>query len=355
MEKYIVEMYEIADKLFDREKIITLLLDLISKDISSSYLFEITDFNNIKAIQKKCPEIDLTKYYFKNKCFDKTFDFISNLNETWDNSNPNKVPILQKNEFISILNFFKNSGRCYSTAIYGIDGIKWSKNTKNNIHITGTYGYEKAKSYFYEGQNYLSNSIIVSKVTLDKNIKIYVSHKVSEEEDYYYLHKVQEYLGKATYTRIFYAPTTLEERIEFEKRKAKDKEKYLELINKIHTNKIKLPYELHDVTFEYDYTEPINVRKLVKEIFLKKEWQPFKRDYKSFGIPIKRIKEDVEIELYIDATHKGHYMQTILAYNSKYFYCGENINYIYYLKNEEEVKKYLENIKIIGDTIYEQL
>ena len=359
MEKYIVEKYNIKNISEERVKLHSLLMSFISQNLCSSYLFEFTnvdlDIGEFDYLQKRCAGSDLQKFMFglEFEGESKKRTFISNLNNSWEYPNPNNNVDIQKEEFISILNHIKDFRIACSTALYGLDEIKWSKNSKTPSK--GTYGFDKAKNYFDQGFNYLSNSIIVSKVGIDKNIVMYISYKVNEEEDYFYLNKIHEELGTPKFARTWYAPSTPEERLVWEKKKSEAYDKFLSVLNMIQIEKNNLPHKLKIQYYRDEFTDAINVRKLIKEILLLAGWTFFKKYTESFGTPIKRSKGESDIELYIDATHKGHYLQVLLGYNSKYYSFCQNINYTYELKDEKEVREYLENIKVLGDIIYDDM
>lgn len=367
MEKYIVKNYTFNDK----DSTVKLLLNLHSTLRFKSYLFELGDVDkvNIDRIQKNCSGIALTKYMFTYTFEhmraewipeeDTKYIFVSNLDDNWMYSNPNPCDRVSEAEFLALVNYFKKRSWDCSTIMLGINGIKWNENVSENEIESGTYGYEKAKSYFHHGEKYLSNSVIISKERFDKKVYATVSYQ-EKYKDATILNRTLQLLGNCHSEEVLYAPSNDEERVMWDNKAQIAKDKFNALMENLGGKYDGLPHSLKNEQnsdlFLQQNLQTINVKKLLKSTLVPCGWQIInEKDNRIIGIPLKKKKQESEITIYVDSTHKGHYLQLQILYKSTYFSFNDNINYSFFLKEESDVQHYVENICDIAEYIYERL
>ena len=177
-----------------------------------------------KSLIKRYEELGLNIYYQRipnRNMQDKDYyepekhDYFlnSNLDASWEFSNPAKFERLEKSYFCDIVAFCaKLTSTQYSTYMLGFDEIEWDGKPVRG----GTYGHKKAESVFKGGSNYLSNSLFISKIAYEnKPLKAYISF----EEKYKESGKIRDIigqLGKEKGRQTYFAPESNEEREQLE-------------------------------------------------------------------------------------------------------------------------------------------
>ena len=304
--------------------------------------------------KKKLAELNLTKYayvrvfehtknspYYDPKKDDR--QLLSNLNSAWFWYNETENDSLDESKFRDIVAFGDTVGSHVSTVMYGIDEIEWGGKPVS----PGTYGYKKAEGLYDGGNNYLSNSVIVSKIPYEgKPFKVYVSC----EKEYRDLEVVEEMissLGKKIGEKTYFAPENEEERHEWEETYREAEERYKAMIAKTKELAKTLPKRFEPQSLMAKFEAKINVKKCVKNCFCPDGWEL------GYGNTVSKRKGDSVITVYIDSLDKGHYLQALMDYSNIKFYFGDNINYIFELKDEANVCAYLDNVKIMAETVYE--
>ncbi len=325
-------------------------------------LFKHKDKVSSKKIQK-FESLDLQRFYHvkvlehlaKSPYYDSDRDdrkLFSNLDSSWDWSNKNNTESLNNDTFEKLIDFIDNlSLMDVSTIMLGIDEIEWGGNAVGH----GTYGYEKAKSAFHGGENYLSNSIIIYKAPYEhKPYTVYLSC----EKRFRALDSVNDIitsLGKIKNEEAFYAPEDEAERKEWE-------QAYAEAELKFEAMKANLPDIMNNMpeeTKEYqEYQQGVsnNVRKIIKQILCTDGWEQKKNTvFSGVGTMVIKDKDDSSVAVIIDSLHGGQLLQALIFYVNPKFKLGLHTNYQCVAINEEEVAKYLKNIKYIADYVYDAL
>lgn len=341
-----IKATEICDKVLEKVKYNRLFFEFQN-------LFKWSDTVSERK-KKKLAELDLTKYayvrvfehtksspYYDPKKDDR--QLISNLNSAWFWYNETENDSLDESKFRDIVAFGDTVGSHVSTVMYGIDEIEWG----GKPVAPGTYGYEKAEGLYDGGNNYLSNSVIVSKIRYEgKPFKVYVSC----EKEYRDLEIVEEMissLGKKIGEKTYFAPENEEERHEWEETYREAEGRYKAMIAKTKELAKTLPKRFEPQSPMAEFNDKINVKKSVKNCFCPDGWEL------EYGNTVSKRKGDSVITVYIDSLHKGHYLQALMDYRSIKFYFGDNINYIFTLKDEADVCAYLDNVKIMAEAVYE--
>ena len=368
MEKYNIIQFKLSDK----NKAFAIMTELIKSIRHNSLLFEFWGVKDFDRIQKDIPQIDLKKYeyeyYYKHMINsdwipeeDKRVLVLSNLGEEWEDFNPYEQQSLSFDEFTALAEYFtKSKPRCYSTLMLGLDRIDWEQSTNTDYYHT--YGYEKAKSSFDKGKNYLSNSIIFSKESMKSTVYLTLSFHERFKSNIQ-IQRIIERCGKIAKSNILYAPSNEIERAKWNSIYEDNESKFNAMIEQLPDIIKNLPYQFNKKSL---FPEPvpkdtINVRKIAKETLCSDGWKMLtSKDPENWGIAFKKKvgnieNEDSELLLFIDSLHRGHYLQTLIEYKSVYFSFKEHTNYSYELKDIDGVSKYVENVKIIGDYIFRAL
>ena len=368
MEKYNIIQFKLSDK----NKAFAIMTELIKSIRHNSLLFEFWGVKDFDRIQKDIPQIDLKKYeyeyYYEHMINsdwipeeDKRVLVLSNLGEEWEDFNPYEQQSLSFGEFTALAEYFtKSKPRCYSTLMLGLDRIDWEQSTNTDYYHT--YGYEKAKSSFDKGKNYLSNSIIFSKESMKSTVYLTLSFHERFKSNIQ-IQRIIERCGKIEKCNILYAPSNEIERAKWNSIYEDNESKFNAMIEQLPDIIKNLPYQFNKKSL---FPEPvpkdtINVRKIAKEIMCLDGWKMLtSKDPENWGIAFKKKvgnieNEDSELLLFIDSLHRGHSLQTLIEYKSVYFSFKEHTNYIYELKDIDGVSKYVENVKIIGDYIFRAL
>lgn len=231
------------------------------------------------------------------------------------------------------------------------DEISWN----NESVLSGTYGFEKAKSRYNNGCNYLSNSIIIGKESYENICTIYISRFAEDSIDSF-VHAVEQRFGTVLETKSYFAPDDESERNEWARVYIKEKSAFDTMISGLPVFYRTLPFDLgkYDTNKEQS-PETINVKKIAKSIFIPKGWNLLKNNKSENGIHFERSFSNKVLRISIMPLHKGHHLQTLILYKSTMFYFTKQTNYAYILSDSDEVEKYCHNVLNISDYIVEQL
>lgn len=325
-------------------------------------LFKKTDHVN-KNKQKKFESLGLQKFshikvlehlarsaYYDPKRDDRKL--ISNLDSSWEWYNKKETESLDNSLFKEVLDFgdVLNSVFDVFCMMFGIDEIEWDGSKVGH----GTYGYEKAKSSSHSGENYLSNSITISKSPWEhKPYLVYLSCE-ARFRDLDIVNTVAESIGKIKNERHYFAPESEAEREEWKHAQKEAEIRFNTVIAELKEFIKTLPNELKNDTGIVEYDNKINVRKNIKKYLCTDGWEMRKNIY-GVGTIVCKEKGDDTIIIAIDSLHGGHYLQLLIDYNNKKYSFGCNLAYSYTLKLEEEVCAYLENVRCIRDFVYDRL
>lgn len=332
--------------------------------------FELTDLLNeperlSKKQKERLAELDLEKYaivrvyehikknpeYYNYDPKEHDRHILSNLNDAWYWYNETENDSLDESKFRDVVAFGDTVGSHVSTVMYGIDEIEWGGKPVS----PGTYGYKKAKELYNGGDNYLSNSVIVSKIPYEgKPFKVYVSC----EKEYRDLEIVEEMissLGKKIGEKTYFAPENEEERHEWEEtyREAEERFKTVNDVIKNYLNSLPKGFEPKPYTFKSKVQ--INMRKCITKHLCGNGWEILNKGEIAPGTYVGKRKGDRRIYVNIDSLHRGHYVQSQLKYDSpKYYFC-ETLPYAFVLESEQDVCEFLKNIRLAMERAYELL
>lgn len=277
----------------------------------------------------------------------------SNLDNAWDWNNKEVTDSIDSAVFEEMIKFADGLKLSeVSTILLGIDEIEWDGNKVGH----GTYGYEKAKSTHHGGENYLSNSIIIFKAPYEhKPYTVYLSCEKRFRELDSVNGIIKTIGGKIRYEQTYFAPENEVERKEWERA-------YAEAEMKIKAIETKLPDIMNNMpeeTKEYqEYQQGVknNVRKIIKQVLCTDGWEQKKNTvFTGVGTMVIKDKDDSDVAIIIDSLHGGQHLQTLIFYVNPKFKVGLHTNYICNAINEEEVAKYLKNVKYIADYVYQAL
>lgn len=334
--------------------------------VFNNYIFEI--YNLFKylptvpnAAKKRYEELEFNKYEYRvtNQLLKDTdyynperhdFFLISNTDSSWEYPNSGNLQKLEKSSFFDIVSFCSKLKKIqYSTYMLGFDEIEWGGASVRK----GTYGFSKARSTFSGGENYLSNSIIVSKIAYEnKPLTVYLSCE-SKYRESKAVNDIISYLGKIYSEKVLYAPDDEDERKVFEREYQIAEKKFDEVISKFRYNfdeiSAILPYDVKSTHSGISYSEKLNVKKAVKNVFAESDWIYDKESSSDSKIYLYKKQNDIKISVYIDATHLGHYLQFVLILESPMYCFEKNPAYSFDLSNETEIKEYLSNVRVICD------
>ena len=295
------------------------------------------------AYTKVLPHLVQSKFYEPERDDRK---MLSNLDDRWEWSNPNINDPLSEEDFSKLVNFCDSlSVSSLSTMILGFDEIEWDGTKPEK----GTYGYNKAKSTYDFGENYLSNSVIIAR---DYEVKKYTVI-ISCEKRFRELEVIGnliEFLGKIQLEKNYFAPETNFERAEWEKLKS---EKWT-LYNSMFENIDSLP--LQDITRQFgDNKRKVNIKEYIKNYLCTDGWDFRKKNADELGMKISIDKGDTCISMCVISRHNGHHLQVFLKYDNEKFCFSKSLKQTLDAEDEEEIKKYFQNLKIIKDHMYNSL
>lgn len=334
------------------------LYDFFNNAVSCvKFYFEIGDIeNNNSAFQKAVLSEFKENYYSKRIPYsvssDREIFMVSNLNSNWEWENEkNSAPLNKQRTDVLMKTFSKAKRYDCSTFMLVYDEIPWN----NESVSSGTYGFEKAKSRYSHGDNYLSNSIIICKDSYENTCTIYISRLADNCIDDF-INDIEQKLGTVLETKSYFSPDDESERKAWEKVYVKEKSAFDTTIGSLSAFYPTLPFDLgeYDVNREQS-PETINVKKIAKSIFAPKGWNLLKNNKGEKGIHFEKRFSNKVLILSIMPLHKGHHLQTLILYKSPMFYFTKHINYYYILSDSDEVEKYCCNVLRISDYIIEQL
>jgi hypothetical protein len=313
-------------------------------------------------------EINLGKYAFvkalehlkKNTYYSPERDdrrLISNLDARWALANENENEPLNEDDFSKLIEFCDElSSTDILTLMLGFDEIEWNGNKVEK----GTYGYEKAKSTFDLGKNYLSNSIIIGRTGADlgKRYTVYLSCE-KNFKDLGVVNEIVDFLGEIKEENYYFAPENSMEREEwtraYECASFKFENAVLEL-EKLNLEKITKKELSLDEQLFIEKNEKVNVRKHIKNYLCTDGWEIRKTLADECPIKVSKDKSDETISISIVSGHNGHHLQALLYYRSKKFLFTKHIHDLHCnMLLESSCEKYFENVKIIRDYLYEVL
>lgn len=274
----------------------------------------------------------------------------SNLDNNWAWNNEKVTESVSNSKFEELL-VFGDKLKKYdaSTIMFGIDEIAWDGQKPGH----GTYGFEKAESVYSGGENYLSNSIIIFRTyeSLQYSVHLCCEKRFRQLE---IISTIIDFIGKLKCEKQYFAPENEAERAEWNSVYAEAEIKFntmkAELENMIH----KFPHTFEDrLMIKFD--NKVNVRKYIKKYLCTEGWEIKKNLYNEGGTKICKDKGESVISIIIFSLEGGHYLQTLIKYESIRFSFGINTSYSCTLPQEDDVCKYLENIKILRDSVYDML
>lgn len=334
------------------------LYDFFNHAVScDKFYFEIGDIeNNNSAFQKAVLSEFKENYYSKRIPYsvssDREIFMVSNLNSNWDWENEKNSAPLNKQRTDVLMKTFSQA-KCYdcSTFMLVYDEIPWN----NESVLSGTYGFEKAKSRYDNGCNYLSNSIIISKESYENICTIYISRLADNCIDDF-INDIEQRFGTVLETKSYFAPDDESERREWAKVYIKEKSAFDHMFSSLPAFYSTLPFDLgeYDVNREQS-PETINVKRIAKSIFAPQGWTLLKNPKGEKGVHFERSFSNKVLRISIMPLHKGHHLQTLILYKSTMFYFTKQTNYSYILSDSDEVEKYCHNVLYISDYIVEQL
>ncbi len=326
------------------------------------HLFEIKDLRSDSpsfsaSMKKQLQSLDIDKYAFsyvlphvlRADYFDPekhTNHVISNLDDCWDYGNPDLHDDISEDKFVCMVDLFRKlKSTQFSTWLLGIDEIEWGGEAVGR----GSYGYKKAKGAYDGGKNYLSNSVMLSKVSYGKpNIIVYISCE-SKYRDLDTVNDLIASLGKKKGEKEYYGPSDDAEREECDKIQKSMDERFERFIAEMPSIISDFPYRLHkDMERLLSFDDKINIRKLVKNILCVDGWSLSVNDPDlDCTTAVKQIG-DREFKIGISPQFGGHYLQTLVVCKSPMFFVGDNINYCITADDEYEAASYIENIQSLS-------
>ncbi|MGM9635182.1 MAG: hypothetical protein ACI3YE_03425 [Candidatus Avispirillum sp.] len=301
--------------------------------------FHIKVLEHLRKSQYYDPERDDRKLY-------------SNLDFRWDWDNKKETASLDNEYFEKLISFGDRLKRFdVHSLMYGIDEIEWD----GQKPARGTYGYEKAKSADYFGMNYLSDCVIIGRNYESKRYTVYLSCE-TRLRGLETVEKLISSLGKIKYERQYYAPESSAERTEWDNAYNEAAIKFKAPTDSMEDFFDTLPHQdLSRYLMINRYETSINVRKYQKQYLCTDGWKLEKcLPYEPYPF-VSKEKGDTTVSIMIVPNHKGHYLQTLITYSSKRFDFCSNINYIYELLDDDDARKYFENLKLIRDYAYGML
>lgn len=293
---------------------------------------------------------DMSKYQYTKQLLawvDEITTVASNLNLNWDRvGEKSQLPISHSQAF-ELIKFKEKISWHYSTFLIGFDF--------NNLNER-KYGYVKTEGYFGQGENYLSDSIIMAKDAF-KEFYLYISES-EEKNNPITVNEIQELFpqAKVIEENKYYMPSDEQESLEWEERYVQAKESIGKLKPGVKEIRKNLKYELVNYPFcGGRYESTINVKKISKKLLEPLGWTLMKNKPGQKGLYYVKQHLDAEITLNVIALEKGHYIQFQIYYTGKKFFFCEPIDYVYHLMTEEEVEHYFENLCSIMEYIEETL
>lgn len=329
------------------------LYSIISKGPQYHHVFfELSNTRGGETTTKslKC----LSDYYQVLKLNDYTqtsMDVFSNLNQNWEWENPNCTKSLNTEELQCLIQFGDRHGITkYRQMMLGFDGIEWEPG-----HIvSGTYGYKKADSIWGAGYNYLSNSIIITKITREHNLTCFIACEAQYRNSPPF-EKMVTLLGKTVHETTYFAPETEQERRDWERRYRKAQTDFSGLRASLQGFYRELGYPRErkanpkitgeDVLamMEAERNAPtLNTKKIADPYLRAEGWKRAK--LAGVGICYEKAVGDGTLIVVIDSKHRGHMLHALLYYRSEYFSFSNNINFSLELLTEEESKEYFYNL-----------
>ena len=277
---------------------------------------------------------------------------ISNLDSSWEWGHEDAEKSIDHSLFEKILAFSDRLKLTdVITMLFGIDEIEWDGYAVGN----GTYGYEKAKSASYGGENYLSNSIIISRIPHEnKPYTVYLSCE-KQFRNLDVINNVAQAIGAIKSEKHFFAPESEDERVDWNYAYRDAELKFNAMKTEFSKIAVNLPNKLKDHKELWKFDDKINVRKNIKKYLCTNGWEIRTNDADRAGIIISKHKKDDVISVAIVSQHNGHYLQMLIYYDNIKYTFGWNPGYSYTLLHEKDICMYLENIKFIRDFIDKKL
>lgn len=210
-------------------------------------------------------------------------------------------------------------------------------------------------SFHHGGENYLSNSIIISKAACEK--KPYKAYLCCETRfrNTDAVNELIGFLGKIKGELVLYAPENENERREWDEVNAVVSEKFEKMRSGLGDLFEKLPHRIEPYAKIADPKTRINAAKLAKEYLATDGWE--KRTHYPYSWGTVFVKEKGEAELSIDmiSLHGGHYLQFILTCSSPRYMFSESPSYCRDLSTEADVRNYMENVAVIRNYFYDMM
>ena len=325
------------------------LFEIGNIDISSIYSKQITAIIDAYGLDRFTYEYRLRENY------DPT-PIMSNLDaKTWLWGNPTYHENLSADAFAGVIEVCQRlkSTMCREYMI-GFDEISWDGATAPE----GTFGYEMPKATIFQGDRYLSNSVIITKDYVGKpNLIAYVSFE-SKYKELECIKQLIDFLGKIKREKELFAPSDDDEREEWD-RVISDMRKKSEVFESLRTSLLsELPYEVIEPPRDPFRVEPypkerINIRKLEKELLCFDGWELKKKDPHFRSTVTSKTIDGVEYKMWIDTLHGGHYLQLWFSCSSPMFELSVHSAYCSNITDEVQAVNFMKNAAYLRDKYVE--
>lgn len=276
---------------------------------------------------------------------------ISNLDDNWEYGNPTLHGNVSEDFFSGVMDFcsgLKNTQ--FKSFMVGFDKIEWAGEPVES----GTYGDQKAKTAYYIGEGYLSNSLIITRTAIDKPNLI---ARLSCESKYRELECVKgliAFLGKIKREKEVYAPSDEAER-EFWTRTTSDTKKK---IGEFEYARRELLSDLPTTVKQSDdpfapYRDKINIRKLEREYLCFGGWETKSKDPHFRSTVTRKTIDGIEYKMWIDSLHGGHYLQLWFSCSSPMFELPVHSGYSANPIDEEQAVNFMKNAAFLREKFVE--
>ena len=344
--------FTVSKIVFKKSKVLQLVQTLKDRLCSANIFFELGNTNKEMSGNDFWDKNDFRKYFFEEENILTGSEMImsaANLDDNWRESKAiSNEPISFEQASALIAFWQKKMSYRYFTFLIGFDF--------NKDNMSRKYGYEKAKSYHDEGNNYLSDSVIFSK-RLSGDLCVHISRSELNRNPI----SCDEILAafsdaKLVEEKKYYMPSDEQEALEWEERYAKAKESFDVMrrgLKEVYQN---LPYDLEPRLFELCLNqEDIKVRTLAKKELEPLDWELLKNKPGQKGTNFIKPHLDGNIVVNIDALHGGHYLQIQIFYVGKKYYFFDNIDFTYNVFTDEDAKKFFGNLSYVLDYVEKTL
>lgn len=305
---------------------------------------KIQDCDKTQAIRKEFAKYEHTVLHGVGK---RPLALYSNLGSAWLRENVGISEPLNRHELDALIKFGDSAGLMKAGfVILVFDEEEWKKGRVTQ----GTYGYEKACKQYGEDE-YLGNAVILRRDNREKSIyycTIVCEAELRDEPSIDMLIKESgELLREATY----YAPEGEEERAQWDEIYRREKEK----IDRLEKMKFErgekfpgnFPYPVTDKILslsplEYTDMSPLNVRPIARRAMKGSGWNPCEGKSMCF----MKEADGKTVEVLVCQAHRGHILDALVMYRSRYFNFEYSAIYGRPL-DEEEAENFFKNLLYI--------